>query len=88
MKTYVEKIVLILNEDYIESFKNLSEAIKTFDDLKKIRFKKNENVTIYESGDRSISDDENTLELYFINKTVSDKDFEMLHPASIANLEL
>lgn len=87
MKTYVEKIILIFNEDYVLSFKNLSEAVKIFNDFKINWFKKNEKVTIYESGERSIANEENSLMLLFIKETVSNKDFEMLHPASIASLE-
>ena len=87
MKTYVEVINVSVNEDCVTSFKTLSEAIKIFNDLKKIWFEKNVKVVVYESGERAITDGENTLELYFTNKTVSDEDFKMLHPASIASLE-
>lgn len=87
MKTYVEVINVSVNEDCVTSFKTLSEAIKIFNDLKKIWFEKNVKVVVYESGERAITDEENTLELYFITKTVSNEDFKMLHPASIASLE-
>ena len=90
MKTYTEVINVVLNKNYneISSFNTLSNAIAEFDRIRKIWFEENEEVSVYESQEHTITDGENTLELYFVNKTVSDEDFEMLHPASVAFLEL
>lgn len=88
MKTYVESINVVLNKNYAEmsSFNILSSAITEFDRIRKIWFKENEEVSVYESLERTVTDGENTLELCFINKTVSDEDFNILHPASKAIL--
>lgn len=72
----------------MSSFNTLSSAIAEFDRIRKIWFEESEEVSVYESGERTITDGENTLELYFVNKTVSDEDFKMLHPASVASIYL
>lgn len=88
MKTYVEVINVVLNENYseVERFNSLNMAIERYEKIKKNWFNEKAEETILESGERSITDGENTLTIEFVYKQCSDEDFEMLHPASIATL--
>lgn len=88
MKTYVEMINVVLNDNYseVERFNSLDMAIERYEAIKKNWFDKNAEETIYESKERSITDGEDTLKLEFVYRTCQDDEFEMLHPASIADL--
>ena len=88
MKTYVEVINVVLNDNYseVERFNSLDMAIERYEAIKKDWFDKTANETIFESKERSITDGQDTLTLEFVYKTCQDDEFEMLHPASIATL--
>ena len=88
MKTYVEMINVVLNDNYSEAerFNSLGMAIERYDAIKKNLFNEKAEETIFESKERSITDGEDTLKLEFVYKTCQDDEFEMLHPASIADL--
>ena len=88
MKTYVEMINVILNDNYseVERFNSLNMAIERYEAIKKNWFNEKAEETILESKERSITDGEDTLKLEFVYKTCQDDEFEMLHPASIADL--
>lgn len=88
MKTYVEFINVVLNENYSEAdgFNTLSMAIERYEEIKKRFFDESADETIYESGEREITDGEDKLTLEFVYGKCSDEEFEMLHPASIATL--
>lgn len=88
MKTYVELINVVFNENYSEAegFNMLAHAIEKYEQIKNRFFDEKAEETIYESGEREITDGEDKLTIEFITKTCSDSDFEMLHPASVATL--
>ena len=88
MKTYVETINVVLNNNYEEvtRFNSLDMAVESYNKAKKVFFDDTAKETIYESGERSITDGDDTLVLEFVWKQCSDEDFEMLHKASIATL--
>ena len=88
MKTYVEMINVVLNDNYseVERFNSLDMAIERYEAIKKNWFDENAEETIYESKERSITDGKDTLKLEFVYRTCQDDEFEMLHPASIADL--
>ena len=85
MKTYIEAINVVLNDNYSEAerFSNLKMAIERYEEIKKSCFDEAAVEVIFESGERSVANDEDTLNLEFIYKTCQDDEFEMLHPASI-----
>lgn len=88
MKTYVEVINVVLNDNYseVERFNSLDMAIERYEKIKKNFFDEKAEETILESKERSITNGEDTLKLEFVYKTCQDDEFEMLHPASIADL--
>ena len=88
MKTYVESIRVALNDNFSEAewFNSLSHALEKYERFKKNLFGDAGNETIFESGEREITDGEDTLSVVFIYNKCHDDEFEMLHPASIAIL--
>lgn len=88
MKTYVEVINVVLNDNYleVERFNSLEMAIERYEKIKKNFFNETADETIFESKERQITDGEDTLKLEFVYKTCQDDEFKMLHPASIATL--
>lgn len=89
MKTYIEVINVVFNDNYseVERFNSLDMAIERYEKIKKISFDETAIETIYDSEERSITDDSgDNLRLEFVYKTCQDDEFEMLHPASIVIL--
>ena len=88
MKTYVESIRVDLNDNFSEAewFNSLSHALEEYERYKKNLFGETGHETIFESGEREITDGEDTLSVVFIYNKCQDDEFEMLHKASIATL--
>jgi hypothetical protein len=89
MKTYVEIINIVFNNNYsdVERFISLNQANSRYEEIKKKAFNQTAEETIYETGEREITDGEDILKLEFVFKTCSDEDFDMLHPASVAIID-
>lgn len=81
MKKYIKCINVVLNSNYskVERFKSLSSAIKKYEEIKTKLFYANAIEEIYESGERKITDEENTLKLKFVYERCRNEDFEFIN---------
>lgn len=88
MKTYIESITVVFNENYneAEGFNSMKLALESYNKIKNKFFDSEAKEFIFDSGEYEITDGENTLRIEFSTKNCSDSEFEMLHPSSIVIL--
>ncbi len=88
MKTYIEVINVVLNDNYneVERFNSMKLALERYNEIKNKFFDSKTKEFIFDSGEYEITDGEDNLRLEFVYKTCQDDEFEMLHPASIVTL--